>query len=401
MKIVNTGSIFRIFDDDLKTYNELPVGTYGVNFSMMGGFFLEKRDNISINEKIYGVHREKAKKVLTSYKKANRNLGVILSGNKGIGKSLTAKLIAIEANAQGLPVIIVDKGLKGVASYISSIQQECVVIFDEFEKMFKSSGRRNDNDGGEQDEFLTLFDGLDQGKKLFVVTCNSLSDLSDFMVNRPGRFHYHFRFNYPTVEEIREYLTDKLYKKYHNQIDEVVSFSGMTDLNYDCLRAIAFELNMGTPFKEAIKDLNITNYDNDYRYDVTCVLANGLRSTYKNCSLRLEADKQSLRFNFPQLHDTVYIEFDPSMRIYDSTTFQDVCGKETFAGVYWDRGTSTNKISNTNSDCYDADDYDEPECCEESEEPNESSDNKRPIRPEVIKIFIHRKSNYHNIHYAF
>lgn len=401
MKIVNTGSIFRIFDDDLKTYNELPVGTYGVNFSMMGGFFLEKRDNISIDEKIYGVHREKAKKVLSSYKKSNRNLGVILSGNKGIGKSLTAKLIAIEANNQNLPVIIVDKGLKGVASYISSIQQECVVIFDEFEKMFKSGGRRNEADG-EQDEFLTLFDGLDQGKKLFVVTCNSLSDLSDFMVNRPGRFHYHFRFNYPTVEEIREYLSDKLCKEYYNQIDEVISFSGMTDLNYDCLRAIAFELNMGTPFKEAIKDLNITNYDNDYRYDVTCVLANGLRSTYKNCALRLEADKQSLRFNFPQLRDTVYIEFDPSLRIYDSTTFQDVCSKETFAGVYWDRGTSTNKISNTNSDYYDADDYDDPECCEESEEAtSESNDNKRPIRPEVVEICIHRKSNYHNIHYAF
>lgn len=397
MKIVNTGSIFRIFDDDLKTYDKLPTGTYGVDFGDMSGFFLESRDNIVITEKIYGVHMKKAQKVVDSFFKTDRNLGVILSGNKGIGKSLTAKLIANEAIKKDLPVIIVDRPISGVASYLASIQQECVVLFDEFEKVFKNN-RGNNSD--KQDEFLTLFDGLDQGKKLFVVTCNSLSDLSDFMVNRPGRFHYHFRFDYPSVEEIREYLTDKLHKEYHNQIDEVISFSGMTDLNYDCLRAIVFELNMGTPFKEAIKDLNITNYDNDYRYDVTCILANGLRSTYKNCILRLEADKQTLRFNFPQLHDSVYIEFDPSMRTYDSDTFQDVCGKETFAGVYWDVGLSTNKIFNTNSDyCYDGDDYN-PECDEEPEESSKSKGNIKPVRPEVVKICIHRKSNYHNIHYA-
>lgn len=390
MKIVNTGSIYRIFDDDLKTYNELPVGTYGINFSMMGGFFLEKRDDITINEKIYGVHKEKAKKVLSSFKKSDRNLGVILSGNKGIGKSLTAKLIAVEANSSGLPVIIVDKGLNGVASYISEIKQECVVIFDEFEKMFKGGdSRRNDGDSS-QDEFLTLFDGLDQGKKLFVVTCNSLNSLSDFMVNRPGRFHYHFRFDYPTVDEIKEYLIDKVNKKYHNQIKDVVSFSGMTDLNYDCLRAIAFELNLGNSFKDAIKDLNITNYDNDYRYDVTCVLANGMKSIVKNVSIRLDRDCQGLRFRFNQLKDSVYIEFDPSMKTYDTNTLQDVCAKESFLTVYWDNGTSSNILSNMGvDDCY-------SECCDEEEE---EDSRQRPARPEVVALLLHRKSNYNSIHY--
>ena len=47
--------------------------------------------------KIYGVHTEKVFKVLNSFEKVNRSLGVILSGDKGIGKSLFAKLLAIEA----------------------------------------------------------------------------------------------------------------------------------------------------------------------------------------------------------------------------------------------------------------------------------------------------------------
>lgn len=396
MKIVNTGNTFRIFSDDLKTYDKLPVGTYGVAFEMMGGFFLERKEDIAINEKIYGVHQEKADKVLNSFKVAERNLGVILSGNKGIGKSLTAKLIAKKANENNLPVIIVDRGYKGVASYISSIQQECVVIFDEFEKMFKGGRNRNsDGENSDQDEFLTLFDGLDCGKKLFVVTCNSLSDLSDFMVNRPGRFHYHFRFNYPTVEEIREYLVDKLDKKYTNQIEDVVAFSGITDLNYDCLRAIVFELNLGIPFKDAIKDLNITNYDNDYNYDIVCVLANGMQSVAKNVHLRLERDVlQAVRFSFPQLRDGVYIQFDPSMRVYDSKTFQDVCKNISFSNVCWDYGYSSNKIVNTASEDYDARDY--------AEEPLESKvqDDDRPIRPEVVALYLHRKSNFTNIHYA-
>ena len=39
---------------------------------------------------------------------------------------------------------------------------------------------------------LSLFDGLDNGKKLFVITCNEVERLNAYLLNRPGRFHYHF-----------------------------------------------------------------------------------------------------------------------------------------------------------------------------------------------------------------
>lgn len=262
-----------------------------------------------------------------------------------------------------------------------------------------------EQNGGAQDEFLTLFDGLDCGKKLFIVTCNSLSDLSDYLVNRPGRFHYHLRFDYPSVDEIKEYLRDKLEPQYHNQIDDVVKFSNITDLNYDCLRAIAFELNLGNSFKEAIKDLNITNYDNDSRYDVICVLATGQRSIRKNYSIDLSRDEAYMSFNFPGLKDYVNITFDPSMAKWDNTEFSDICTEEAYTEVYWNHGLSSNVISNTNSECYDDRDYAEPECCEEEcdDEPSEEEtkeNNQRPIRPKVVAIVFKRKSNYRNIHYA-
>ena len=77
-----------------------------------------------------------------------------------------------------------------------------------------------DNEGDPQSGLLSLFDGTSQGKKLFIITCNSLSKLNDYLVNRPGRFHYHFRFEYPSSEEIMEYLTDKLGSQYISEIQK-------------------------------------------------------------------------------------------------------------------------------------------------------------------------------------
>lgn len=192
MKAISIGSRYEIYDDTLKAYDSLPAQTYTVCFSQMTGFFLKVRPDLVVKEPVYGVHPEKAEKVLRSFKVFQRNLGVILSGDKGIGKSLFARLLSAKAVEAGYPVIIVDQAFPGIASYIESIEQEVVFLFDEFDKTFGSN-----HDSDPQSTFLSLFDGTSQGKKLFIITSNSLHGLNDYMVNRPGRFHYHFRFGYP------------------------------------------------------------------------------------------------------------------------------------------------------------------------------------------------------------
>ena len=107
--------------------------------------------------------------------------------------------------------------------------------------------------------------------------------MNNYIVNRPGRFHYHFRFDYPAPEDIREYLMDKLETGCHSQIDKVVEFSRKISLNYDCLRAIAFELNNGANFAEAIADLNIMTTE-DEEYKVYIVFENG--KAYHNLRYR-------------------------------------------------------------------------------------------------------------------
>lgn len=259
MKVVNTGNRYEIYGDSLRTYDSLPVQVYTVRFSKSIGFFLDLYSDIAIKEeKVYGVHEEKVDKVLKAFGVFERNLGVILSGAKGIGKSLFAKMLAVKAVSEGLPVLIVDTYIPGIASYIEEINQEVMVLFDEFDKTFGGI-KAPDGAADPQTELLTLFDGLSQGKKLFVITCNETRHLSDYLINRPGRFHYHFRFEYPTAVEIREYLRDKLNEEYYGEIEAVVAFASKVEINYDCLRAIAFEINLGNEFKDAIKELNIVN----------------------------------------------------------------------------------------------------------------------------------------------
>ncbi len=325
MKAINTGIVYELFDDSLKTYDKLPLQSYVVRCSKHKGFFLEKYAEMDIKEeKIYGVHMEKVTKVLNSFENTNRNLGVILSGDKGIGKSLFAKLLAIEGMKRGLPLVIVDTYYPGIASYIESIEQEVMVLFDEFDKTF-GDVKQNDGDASPQTHLLSLFDGVASGKKLFVITCNELRKLNDYLVNRPGRFHYHFRFEYPSAKEIKDYMMDKIPSDKYGEIDDIISFSRKINLNYDCLRAIAFEITMGLTFKEAISDLNIINIEEE-KYYVLLRYKNGMSLSNKRVYLDLfSKDEDEMIYLYDKNGDYVAdIEFCINDCTYDPVSFTNV-----------------------------------------------------------------------------
>lgn len=283
MNIIKAGSRYQIYGEDLNTYDKLPVRSYDVAFHQMQGFFLVARPDLVVKEeKVYGNHKQKVQKVMRSFRQTDRNFGVILSGQKGIGKSLMARLLAEEGIANGLPVITVTDYIPGIASFLGSIEQEVIVIFDEFEKTFSKVEDQPDP----QEEMLSLFDGLDGGKKLFVITCNEIRKLNEFMVDRPGRFHYHFRMGAPTDSEIREYMEDKLQKEYWGEIGRIINFSRITEMTYDYLRAIAFDLNQGYSLEDTLSDLNISEATNN-SYDITAYMADGSVYTCMNYRINL------------------------------------------------------------------------------------------------------------------
>lgn len=320
MKIISNGETYSIYGDNLHTYNELPPMAYIVRFEKMQGFFLEKFQDIEISEKVYGVHISKVEKVLRAFGEFQRNLGVILSGDKGIGKSLFAKMLSVEAIKAGIPLVIVDRYYPGVAAYLQSIEQKVMVLFDEFDKTY---GEVKEMDGcaSPQTELLTLFDGISTGKKLFVITCNDLDKLNDFLVNRPGRFHYHFRFGYPNAEEVEEYLRDKIPEEMYDEIPHIVDFSRKVNLNYDSLRAIAFEISHGSKFSEAIEDLNIINFNEYMRYNLVLRFTNGETLTAKNVGINMFDDESPIYNHWlsdSRRNQPVRVDYDASECIFST-----------------------------------------------------------------------------------
>lgn len=314
MNVVHSGDTFQIYGDSLKTYNALPAGTYEVCFNKFSGFFLTSHNDLVVSEgKVYGCSENKVQKVLRSFSKVDRNFGVILSGRKGIGKSLFARLLAVHAKDYGLPLLLVTTYYPGIANFLSSIEQEVIVLFDEFEKTFA------EKDGiSPQEEMLPLFDGLDGGKKLFVVTCNEVGKLNTYLLNRPGRFHYHLILSNPSPDEIREYLEDKLEAQYHSLIKKVVGFAANTNITYDILRAIAFELNNGYSFEETLEDLNISKEETP-RFDIIAEFADGSRWRCDNESVDMYAsDTRYYWFCEPKTNEKlIRLDFEPTDIVID------------------------------------------------------------------------------------
>lgn len=291
MNIVSSGERYMVYGDDVKTYKTLPVDTYQLCFNKMTGFYLTRHEDLTVSEKVYGPYARKVTKVMKTFKAFDRNMGVILSGPKGVGKSMFARLLAEQGKDANLPLIIVSEAVPGLEDFISSIQQECIVLFDEFEKTF-----RTDKDSGynPQEALLSLFDGIDNGKKLYVVTCNETADLNSYLLNRPGRFHYHFILGTPTGDEVREYMEDNLKGDARQYIEKIVALSSISAFTYDVLRAIAFDLNQGYELTETLLDLNIER-ERYVNLNMKVIFTNGLYAIPDNV---IEIDMFNNRMNF-------------------------------------------------------------------------------------------------------
>ena len=287
-KILKLGARLSVIDgDDVEIMDALPPAVYAMKFSKMQGFWFEPMTLEPFSGKVYGEQLRMAGKVERRYRMVEgRNLGVLLSGPKGTGKSLFVRNLAAKLSAE-MPVIVVkENGGQPMLSELASLKGRAVIIFDEFEKMFRADAtagsgcNTRENDIREQETALSFFDGVEtRQEKLLLLTVNETCNLSRLLLGRPGRIHYHFRMALPTTAEIEDYLADNLGAGVPGDRRDVAAKLASRAVSWDSLTAVTNELNTGETVEDTLKDLNLgTDEADGIRIAMRAIYENGAES---------------------------------------------------------------------------------------------------------------------------
>lgn len=229
--------------------DRLPAGTYTIGQDL-AGWFIQRIEDYKLG-KIYGDIEGKAKRIIQTFNSRPAGTGLLLSGEKGCGKTMLAKLLSLTMMQDDVPTIVINQAWSGESfnKLIQSIDQPCVIIFDEFEKIY--------HDKKDQNEMLTLLDGVYPSKKLFILTTNDRYGISEHMRNRPGRLFYHLEYKGLDELFVRDYCNDCLNNK--DNMQGVVNLVELFEhFNFDMLKAIVEEMNRyNETALEAMKMMNI------------------------------------------------------------------------------------------------------------------------------------------------
>jgi hypothetical protein len=240
----------------------------------MTGLKFQKVDKFTEPGRMYGNIESRATRILDTFMDRPRTTGVLLSGEKGSGKSQLARNISYAGYEMGLPTILVNAPFCGDAfnQLLASVEQPAIVLMDEFEKVYSDQER--------QEQVLTLLDGMMTSHKLFILTVNNKYRINENMKNRPGRIYYAIDYAGLEAEFIREYCEDNLNDK--DQIDNVLKISALFKaFNFDMLKALVEEMNR---YKEsafdAIEWLNAKPIDSmdSTSFEVVAISPKGVKS---------------------------------------------------------------------------------------------------------------------------
>lgn len=210
---------------------KLPVAVYEFNVHPIRGPYLTRiQDKFVFPYKVYGTESKFINQVEKSWHSTKTNMGVILNGVKGTGKTVTAELIC---NRLDLPIILVRNRDESFIGFINDIQQDVIIFIDEYEKVY-----------GESNMLLSLMDGVfnTKNRKLFMLTSNDLY-IDRNLIQRPGRIRYIKEFGDLTVDIITEIVDDYLIHKEHRN-STIEFISKLSIITVDIVKTIIEEINI-------------------------------------------------------------------------------------------------------------------------------------------------------------
>lgn len=236
-KWIQQGDNFKLTPSSISVKDSLPSGIYSINQDPMTREFSLNRiaDKFEFDFEVINTENKFINHVMKSYENTTGNLGILLNGLKGSGKSVTAKLIANRLNK---PVILIDMPYRGISEFLASLEFECVLFFDEFEKNF---------DKDENTSILTIMDGVYNcnNRKVFILTTNELK-INKCLLSRPSRIRYIKEFE-SISDEFINVLFDK-YLKYPECKESLLKYVKILQASsIDTIKSLISEINIHGP----------------------------------------------------------------------------------------------------------------------------------------------------------
>lgn len=248
MYTINDGGNFQI------TEKLTPKKSYLLNYNdVYDYYFLTDAESLQLPKDIFG-DKSYLNRFLVKYEKQDKNLGILLTGIKGDGKSVDAKLLALNSDQ---PIIIINAGYKcqKFLEFLSNpVFNNCTIFIDEYEKLYEANIDSRDNTNSTVN-ILKLLDGYSNNKNLFIFTSNSIN-ISKYLLNRPSRLRYVKEYggidNSTLVDIVNFYIKDKTNAEY--VIQYLKSFPLLTiDITRELLTEV---VDLEITIEEALEHFN-------------------------------------------------------------------------------------------------------------------------------------------------
>jgi transitional endoplasmic reticulum ATPase len=226
--------------------------------------------------------------------------GVLFYGPPGCGKTLLAKAIANECQANFISIkgpelltMWFGESEANVREVFDKARQAapCILFFDELDSIAKARGGSVGDAGGAADrvinQMLTEMDGMGAKKNVFIIGATNRPDIIDSAVMRPGRLDQLIYIPLPDYGSRASILKANLRKSpvsrdvnldYIAQVTE--GFSG-ADLTEICQRACKFAIRESILREVDIKKQRELNPDREFEDPVPEITANHFKEAMK------------------------------------------------------------------------------------------------------------------------
>lgn len=226
----NYGADYRM-NETSSTVPVLPQGVYKLQVDLAGFYLTKISDGFHFPYKVYGTDTKFINHVLKTWNNTTGNMGILLNGVKGTGKTVTAEQIA---NQSGLPVIVIPRAYENLTNFLNELSQDAVIFIDEFDKIFE----RYSN------SLLTVMDGVlkTDSRLMFLLTSNN-DYLENAMKQRPSRIRYIKQYGDLPLEVIIEVVDDLLiHKHWRKAVIEMIS--SLSLITMDLVKTVIHEVNI-------------------------------------------------------------------------------------------------------------------------------------------------------------